>query len=679
MKNNRLIKIAVTVLAIATVFCVALSFTTGAEESVKPEIISQNVAYEGDFALMYAVKADTATGPVDLYLYYEEPTADSVAAKKYTANAPENILIHGETVSAFVFKTEGVSAKDMADVFYVQAIDADGDRSAVRRYSVGEYLYERLATPGITEAQENLYYQSLYFGAAAQAVLAPSTTPVTSYRYVNVTDGTLADGYNTGIYPIGTSLTPSGDGVSAWKVVSYADDKSATEENIATGESFTLSGITFVTPTDLEVFPEGTLTFEGSTALPSEIGKSIKSSGGAVSVVKTTRGGKNTNAVKFTTAAGALDTLILKPTKTAEVYNTVAFDFDINLGNSAEYEVIIRDTAETQVFRFVFARNGNFWKLGDASNTSVGNNFWAVNELVLPNEWVNVRIEITPDPVTKMDVLSIYCNGTAVTMGVSGGKYYTVGGNFFTADSIAQLDLRSSNASANDIYLDNVLVEKYNKTARPLGSNGMEDGVYPSNISEKVSEVITDTVYGESSKVLYIKPDSDGTSETYNIYANNAFVSADTAEAVGFAADMKFVKQPDGENIAYDFMIDGYVNGASSTSAVYWLRFVSGYDSASGTTKVYIQNQKNTSEKFEVGTIGEYFYFQAAYTVVSGVPVVHIMSNGVYVGTFTVQQNAGSCPITSISNLRIRTMSSYTYSAYLDNIFVGLCYIPEVQ
>ena len=665
-KSTKIITLA---LSLALMVCVALAFSVSAE--TKPEIISQNVAYQGDFALMYAVKADTAVAPVDLYLYYENPTDSSVAAKKYTATTPEDVKVDGETVSCYVFKTEGVSAKDMIDNFYVQAVDANKAKSDVRRYSVGEYFYERLADPTITAAQETLYLKSLEFGAAAQAVLAPETTAVTSYRYVNITGGTLADGFNTGIFPIGTKISPVGN--SDWKVVTYADDKTATEENIASGNSFSLAGITFVTPTDIEVFPEGTLTFEGSTNLPSEIGKSIKSSGGAVSVVKTTRGGKNTNAVKFTTAAGALDTLILKPTKTAEVYNTVAFDFDINLGNSAEYEVIIRDTAETQVFRFSFARNGNFWKLGDGSNTSVGNNFWAVNELALPNEWVNIRIEITPDPVTKMDVLSIYYNGTEVKMGVSGGKYYTVGGNFFTADSIAQLDIRSSNASANDIYLDNVLVEKYNKTARPLGTNGMEDGVYPSNISKKISEVITDTVYGESSKVLHLKPDTDGTMDTYNVYANNAIVDAANAQGLGFAADIKFIKAENGDNPAYDFMLDGYLDGATSTSAVYWLRFIA------SNGKVYIQNQKNTSEKFEIGVLGEYFYFQAAYVVENGVSMVHIMVNGNYVGTFTTQQNAGSAPVDKISNLRIRTMSNYTSDMYLDNIFVGYCYIPDIR
>lgn len=669
MKKNSYTKIAFLAMSLALIMGMLFAFSISADTS--PEIISQNVAYEGDFALMYAVKADTATAPVSLYLYYEEPTATSVAAKKYVSNAPEDIKISGVTVSSYVFKTEGVSAKDMADVFYVQAIDADGDKSDVMRYSVGEYLYERLATEGITEVQEAFYHQTLSFGAAAQALLTPTQTPITEYRFVKVIDGVLADGYSTGIYPIGTKLTPSANGVKAWSVTSYADDKTASQSTIAAGASFDLAGITIVTPSDAEIIPNGTLTFEGSTDLPAEIGKALNSSGSSVSVVSTERDGAATNALKFSTKSGGQDTITLKPTVTEENYDTVAFEFDVNLGTSGGYEMFIRDTKGTQIFKFG-VEYGSKWQIKDLSNTSAGYNFWSVNAADA-NTWVHIRIEITPDPITKMDKLSITYNDTSVNMAVSDKRYHTVGEIFYTADQIAQLDLRSWSSTANDIYFDNVLVEKIATNARPVGTNDIESGSHPSNMSQGKSELITDTVYGESSKVLHLKPDSDGTAEVYNVYANNAIVDAANAQGLGFAADLKFVKNPSGDNAAYDFMLDGYLDGATSTSAVYWLRFIS------SDGKVYIQNQKKTSEKFEIGVLGEYFYFQAAYVVENGVSMVHIMSNGNYVGTFVTQQNAGSAPIDKINNLRIRTMSNYTSDMYLDNIFVGYCYLPDIQ
>lgn len=666
------IKLLTLALSLALLVGAAFAFSVSAEEETKPEIISQNVAYQGDFGLMYAVKADTAVAPVDLYLYYENPTDSSVAAKKYTATTPEDIKVDGETVSCYVFTTEGVSAKDMIDNFYVQAVDANKAKSDVRRYSVGEYFYERLADPTITAAQETLYRKSLEFGAAAQAVLAPETTAVTNYRYVNITGGTLQDGFTTGIFPVGTKITPAGAGVGTWAVTSYADDKTPTETLVAAGDGFDLAGITFVVPSDVELVDDGTLTFDASTDVPAEIEKTLNSSGSSVSVVSTERDGATTNALKFSTKSGGQDTIILKPTIAADVYDTVAFEFDVNLGTAGGYEMFIRDTSGTQIFKFGVEVSGSKWQIKDLSNTSVGNNFWSVNVSDL-NTWIHLRIEITPDPITKMDKLSITYNDTPVTMGVSDGKYHTVGEIFYTADKIAQLDLRSWSSSANDIYFDNVLVEKIATNARPVGTNDIESGSYPSNISKNKSEVTTDTVYGESSNVLHLKPDSDGTAETYNVYANNAIVDAANAQGLGFAADIKFIKAENGDNPAYDFMLDGYLDGATSTSAVYWLRFIA------SDGKVYIQNQKNTSEKFEIGVLGEYFYFQAAYVVENGVSMVHIMANGNYVGTFTTQQNAGSAPVDKINNLRIRTMSNYTSDMYLDNIFVGYCYIPDIQ
>lgn len=666
------IKLLTLALSLALIIGAAFAFSASAEEETKPEIISQNVAYQGDFGLMYAVKADTAVAPVDLYLYYENPTDSSVAAKKYTATTPEDIKVDGETVSCYVFTTEGVSAKDMIDNFYVQAVDANKAKSDVRRYSVGEYFYERLADPTITAAQENLYRKSLDFGEAAQAVLAPETTPVTNYRYVNITGGTLQDGFTTGIFPVGTKITPAGAGVGTWAVTSYADDKTPTETLVAAGEGFDLVGITFVVPSDIELVDDGTLTFDESTDVPSEIGKTLNSSGSSVSIVSTERDGATTNALKFSTKSGGQDTITLKPTIAADVYDTVAFEFDVNLGTAGGYEMFIRDTSGTQIFKFGVEVSSSKWQIKDLSNTSVGNNFWSVNVSDL-NTWIHLRIEITPDPITKMDKLSITYNDTPVTMGVSDGKYHTVGEIFYTADKIAQLDLRSWSSSANDILFDNVLVEKIATNARPVGTNDLESGTHPSNIGKGKSELITDTVYGESSKVLHLKPDSDGTAEAYNVYANNAIVDAANAQGLGFAADIKFIKAENGDNPAYDFMLDGYLDGATSTSAVYWLRFIA------SDGKVYIQNQKNTSEKFEIGVLGEYFYFQAAYVVENGVSMVHIMVNGNYVGTFTTQQNAGSAPVDKINNLRIRTMSNYTSDMYLDNIFVGYCYIPDIQ
>ena len=218
----------VLILAATFVLLTAAVFAISASADTKPVITQKNVAYQGDFALMYAVDASTAKAPVTLYLYNEYPDADTPYANKYTTSTVTAASGNLEEDS-YVFTTAGVSAKDMTDVFYVKAVDADNKESEVVKYSVAEYLYDRLATNGITQAQRELYESVIVMGTKAQAVLAPTTTPISNYRLVTVTGGTI-DGFAQGVYPVGALLTPvSTDGaVSAWTIVTYDEAGNAT-------------------------------------------------------------------------------------------------------------------------------------------------------------------------------------------------------------------------------------------------------------------------------------------------------------------------------------------------------------------------------------------------------------------------------------------------------------------
>ena len=218
----------VLILAATFVLLTAAVFAISASADTKPVITQKNVAYQGDFALMYAVDASTAKAPVTLYLYNEYPDADTPYANKYTTSTVTAASGNLEKDS-YVFTTAGVSAKDMTDVFYVKAVDADNKESEVVKYSVAEYLYDRLATKEITQAQRELYESVIVMGTKAQAVLAPTTTPISNYRLVTVTGGTI-DGFAQGVYPVGAPLTPvSTDGaVSAWTIVTYDEAGNAT-------------------------------------------------------------------------------------------------------------------------------------------------------------------------------------------------------------------------------------------------------------------------------------------------------------------------------------------------------------------------------------------------------------------------------------------------------------------
>lgn len=198
----------ITVLAVALICAVAL--LSGAEAASKPEIVSKNIAYEGNFGIMYAVDASTvADGAVTLNIYSTDPAQGGQIVRTYVDTDTESIDAGVGTINAYVFKTEGVAAKDMADVFYAQAVDAKGNKSDVVAYSVVEYMLERLyGGYELSAEQEDLYRYALMFGEKAQKLLAKGETLVTDYRYITVGDEAyvqikdtalalqLPDGYN---------------------------------------------------------------------------------------------------------------------------------------------------------------------------------------------------------------------------------------------------------------------------------------------------------------------------------------------------------------------------------------------------------------------------------------------------------------------------------------------------
>ena len=230
MKNNKFLKISALILALTLCIGMILPLTIGAEDAqteTKPEIISQNVTYNEKFCLMYAVDASTvAEGPVTLYLYEANPEEGAKAVKSYEVN--EVTAAYGNLpVDSYIFTTDGVAAYAMAQNFYVQAVDAAGNASDVKKYSVGEYLYERLADSTATVKQKNFYNATLDFGASAQKVILKETDEakyINNYVYVTSIDGTTVNGFNKGIFPKGAELTLAKAGANELTAISYDKD-----------------------------------------------------------------------------------------------------------------------------------------------------------------------------------------------------------------------------------------------------------------------------------------------------------------------------------------------------------------------------------------------------------------------------------------------------------------------
>ena len=169
--KNKLSKILLLALSLALVVCAMLAMTANA--ATTPEIRNQNIEYTDKFCLVYAVPADTVSGgSATLYIHEEYPEAVGVDyLKKYEVSKTTLPADSGLDYEAYIFYTDGVAAMALDKVFYAQVVDANNNASAVKSYSVVEYLYTRLAEvdgKANTRQQNNLYETTIAFGTAAQ-------------------------------------------------------------------------------------------------------------------------------------------------------------------------------------------------------------------------------------------------------------------------------------------------------------------------------------------------------------------------------------------------------------------------------------------------------------------------------------------------------------------------------
>lgn len=286
------------VLAISFALLVGLmvGFSATAEESA-PEIVSKNIMVDGNYSLMFAVDPATVSGDdVTLNVYAEAPTEGVEAVQTITKAkaATEKIDLDGDGTAeydAIVFETSGVSAKDIADVWYITATSG-GVTSEAITYSVREYAFERLYKNGTIFATEDdadlkKYYQKQFYleildvGSAAQQLLV--NRPLISkgeapemlakdYTYISVIGGTYTLGEVTesrGFVDKNAAVTLTADNAATttWRIFSYNEEGvSLSTIAIDVGETLTVTGNTVIMPYTKGVTPG--LYFE-------EIGNSV--------------------------------------------------------------------------------------------------------------------------------------------------------------------------------------------------------------------------------------------------------------------------------------------------------------------------------------------------------------------------------------------------------------------
>ena len=115
---NKIAKLSVMILTIALVVCAAVGISVSADAE-GPAIISQNVEYGGNYALMYAVAADSVSDTVTLEVY-NNAECSGAALWSQTIDATEANKETVQGIECYVFTTCGIAAKDMDVQYYVK-------------------------------------------------------------------------------------------------------------------------------------------------------------------------------------------------------------------------------------------------------------------------------------------------------------------------------------------------------------------------------------------------------------------------------------------------------------------------------------------------------------------------------------------------------------------------------
>ena len=256
-------------------------FSAFAAETETVEIISKNLYYGDTFNIMYAVNSTSDDVVLNIYTMNDKGELElAVTVDEYITDTVKGV----ENAKVFT-SAIGVPAQNIDKEFYAQAV-AGNTKSEMVKYSVLEYLYERLTvSEGVTEEQATMYNSLLAFADAADVVVnKDTTTNIAKYAYVRVTNGTV-DGTNTAAMVLaGTALdeltttyVPENGKVLAWNIaaafiggtvvedVVKDSDLKAGEFTVDAGKVYNLSpdsiGSTeIVLKTDTMAYPGGTTT-----------------------------------------------------------------------------------------------------------------------------------------------------------------------------------------------------------------------------------------------------------------------------------------------------------------------------------------------------------------------------------------------------------------------------------
>lgn len=468
MKNRKSFRILLLILSVALIIGAAFGISAVAEENTPSvEIVAKNMSYGERFYIAFAVQGENldAESEIGVRLYSEDPEANgeavAIEAEKSEKTYNGNPIFYSYAYPAHK------AAEYVWAVPYVKGSDVVG---AAVRYSPLQYVKERLFedAAGLTEAEKALYEEFIVFGEKAQAVIAPSDTPISSYKYISAEGGTVDGKYSAGTFPQNATVTLDYTGektVGYWKLTDAEGNVTAKNNGVAfTVESDCVAVPVFAVYDPTEGVATETFTYDDGAALPSTVTAQSLASTGASLAIKD-------GVLEFYTNNGAQDTVKFNR-NAPNVANNRAYTFETDLyiadWKSAE-EGATNGTDDQLTISF---NNGSDYahKIGLARvDSSVCINDYSTGSfkrspaIAAAGEWFNLRIEWTYGSRSgdyNNSVMKIYINSELVFISAAG----SVSGYVSARINVDNVRFTTNNGAEMVLKFDNVKLYSSDKT-----------------------------------------------------------------------------------------------------------------------------------------------------------------------------------------------------------------------
>lgn len=675
MKKSTISRIFLLILSLALMITAIFSVSASAEgekdvESL--EIISQNVSYEGQTHLFYAVSYENVATPEAITLEVKWTDSEGEHTTTVTESAAEEV----EGKDCRTFKTPGVDAKNFTQNFTVVAKTENGTVSAPKTFSVAEYCnlwitYIAYTSATGTPTEEDIDFSkaceaTLKYGSAIQKHLKYYPAGNTAdhpenYAYVKAFDGTVNGGASAHVVKgseVALAYTGALEGdkaVTAWNVY-YADGTTDTVD--ASGVFAPKANCVAEAVVESKFVPASGYYYSNTRLSNSiyrdysaakQLNKMESSLIPGFSAADQTTASATVSIVdgqlvfdKKDDAVGYEEYIFWSLTTTPSDYDTVVFETDIKFSGIS---------TESGIFAEYSLRNktGIWHKISfSASNGkfSIGN----VGEFNF-DEWYNVRFVSVINSADSTVVVGVYVNNRYI----GDAKCSVVNNN---DKNTGKAHIYLSADETGSVTLDNLFFgyhqevnvggTYYNDTENYAGLTRYD---YENGVAQSV-----DKNNGAAATAI-----EGGASKFFKVIGENAVAKSDNVSFAISSEDMA-------ESNTFVFETDIRVNGNWSTKPKIWAS-VFGYD-IELTTDCWPYNELHFPYKGAVVAVENWYNlrFEFAKTETAGSFTLTVYLNGVSKLTQTVSGSA-----TSSTSFLIEMPAGQSKEAimYFDNVAYG--------